>query len=454
MEIPPPTPPLKKAKLTKGPVGKLIIGMTIPIIFGMMAMVLFNLVDTYFVGQLGSLELAALSFTFPVIMVIASLAGGLGMGSAALISHAIGRESHDEVKRITTDSIILSLIFVIVFAAVGILTIDPLFTLLGAGPDVLPLIHSYMFIWYAGVSFVVIPMVGNNAIRATGDTKTPALIMLAGVLVNAILDPILIFGLFGFPALGIEGAAIATVFARFLTLLVAIWFLYFKEDMITLRIPPLRELWESWKQILHLGLPSAGTRMVFPIAVGIIMGLIAEYGNEAVAAFGIASKIEFLALTIVISLATALGPFVGQNWAAGKHKRVHEGIVYSEKVSIGIGLIFFVILAVFAAPIASLFTDNPAIISATTLYLLVVPVCYGLLGIFIISTIVLNTIKRPMTSVALTIVQMFILYLPLAYAGSIYFGLLGIFAGISLAFIISGIISKGVLMAVLAHKGR
>jgi putative MATE family efflux protein len=452
MDAPAPTSTPKKAKLTQGPVGKLILGMTIPMIFGMMGMVLFNLVDTFFVGQIGSLELAALSFTFPVIMVIASLAGGLGMGSAALISHAIGRESHKEVQRLTTDSLILSLLFVIVFAVVGILTIDPLFTLLGAGPDVLPLINSYMFIWYAGVSFVVIPMVGNNAIRATGDTKTPSLIMLAGVFVNAILDPILIFGLFGFPALGLEGAAIATVFARFLTLLVAVWFLYFKEDMITLRIPPLRELWDSWKQILYLGLPSAGTRMLFPVAVGIVMGLIAAYGNEAVAAFGIASKIEFLALTIVISLATAVGPFVGQNWAAGKHGRVREGIAYSEKVSMGIGFIFFVVLAVFAAPIASIFTDDPEIISVTALYLLVVPVCYGLLGIFIVSTVVLNTIKKPLESAALSIVQMFLLYLPLAYAGSVYFGLLGIFAGISIAFIISGIISKGVLMALLAKK--
>ena len=133
----------------------------------------------------------------------------------------------------------LALLVVGAFIVVGMLTIDPMFRLLGADETTLPLVRQYMTIWYPGMIFVVVPMVGNNAIRATGDTKTPSFIMLAAVAINIVMDPILIFGLGPFPAMGIQGAAIATVLSRATTLVIAIWVLYHRENMITLRRPAL-----------------------------------------------------------------------------------------------------------------------------------------------------------------------------------------------------------------------
>lgn len=442
--------PTNKPRLTEGPVAKTLLNLTIPMIFGMVGMVAFNLVDTFFVGQLGTQELAALSFTFPIIMVIGSLAMGIGTGASAVISQAIGRGDHHKVQRLTTDSLILSFLLVTFFVATGMLTIEPLFRLLGAEPDIVPLIKEYMVIWYPGVLFVIIPMVGNNAIRATGDTKTPSAIMLVAVVVNIVLDPILIFGLGPFPRLELAGAAIATVLARAITLVVALWVLYYRDRMMTFEVPDTKEVIDSWKSILYIGLPVAGTRLLSPVAMGVVYAMVAFYGHEAVAAFGVGIRIEFFALTVVFALSTVIGPFAGQNWGARKYDRLYQGVKYSNIFSLVWGAAMFAILALAAEPIASLFNDDPQVISSTVLFLRIVPIGYALFGFFLISTMILNVLNKPMPAALLMVIQMFGLYIPLAYVGSYLFGLTGIFAAVVLAYSLSGLASHFVLKRVLA----
>lgn len=437
-----------KAQLIDGPVGKILFNLTVPMIIGMVGMVAFNLVDTFFVGQLGSQELAALSFTFPIVLVIGSLAMGIGVGASAVISRAIGKGDHNKVQRLTTDSLVLSFGLVAFFVLFGLGTIGPLFGLLGASPEIVSLIREYMVIWYPGVLFVIIPMVGNNAIRATGDTKTPSAIMLVAVVVNVVLDPLLIFGWGPFPMLGLAGAAIATVLARAITLFVAIWVLYYRDKMVTLELPAFKTIIDSWKSILYIGLPVAATRLLFPVAIGVITALIATYGHEAVAAFGVGTRIEFFAMTVVFALSTVIGPFVGQNWGAGQYDRVNQGIKYSNIFSMAWGVAMFIILATAARPLAQLFNDDPIVISTTMLYLWIVPLGYALFGVFQISTITLNVLNRPIHAAVLMVVQMFGLYIPLAYVGSYLFGLTGIFAAIVLAYSLTGIASHFVLQRV------
>ncbi|MCK4447261.1 MAG: MATE family efflux transporter, partial [Candidatus Marinimicrobia bacterium] len=312
----------KRAILIEGAIGKLLVKLTIPMVFGMISMIIFNLVDTLFVGRLGTKELAALSFTFPVVLVIHSLALGLGIGASAVISRAIGEGNHHKVQRLTTDGLGLAVIIVAFFVIIGLFTIEPLFRLLGATPELLPLIKDYMKIWYFGMLFVIFPMIGNNAIRATGDTKTPAIIMMFAALINTILDPILIFGLGPFPRLEIAGAAIATVISRAITFIVALYVLSHREKMITLAKTTAKSVFDSWRQILYIGLPTAGTRMIIPIGIGVITRLIASYGAEPVAAFGVSSRIEFFAVSVIAALSAVLAPFVGQNWGASKYDRV------------------------------------------------------------------------------------------------------------------------------------
>lgn len=417
-------------------------------IFGIVGMVAFNLVDTFFVGRLGTSELAALSFTFPVVLVINSLALGLGIGASAVISRAIGEGDQHKVQRLTTDSLILAVLFVAFFVVIGLLTIDPTFRLLGASPEILVLVKQYMSIWYIGSIFVVVPMVGNNAIRATGDTKTPSAIMLIAVTLNFIMDPLLIFGIGPFPRLGLAGAAITTVIARAVTFVVALYVLYFRDKMLTLAFPKLKVVYDSWKRILYIGIPTALTRMVVPLGIGVITRIISSYGSEAIAGYGVAIRIQFFSMTAIRALASVIGPFVGQNWGARKYERIDQGIAKSRNFSLIWGFGVCAVLALAARPIASIFNDNAMVVSTTTLFLRIVPLGYGFFGITILSFSALNVLNKPLHAALLSIMHM-ILFIALALLGSYLLGITGVFVASAAAYCIAGIGSYFVLKIVV-----
>lgn len=424
----------RKAQLVEGPVSRLLFKLTFPMIFGMFGMVAFNLADTYFVGQLGTLELAAMSFTLPVVMVVSSLALGLGIGTSALVSRAIGEGDHAKVQRLTSDCLSLSLLVVAGAVIVGVSTITPLFRFLGATPDILPLITQYMQVWYLGMIAVVVPMVGNNAIRATGDTTTPSIIMLVAVFVNITLDPLLIFGIGPFSRMELAGAALATVFGRAITLCVAVWILAVRDRMISFRPPPVKMMLDSWRKVLFIGLPAAATNMLLPISAGIVTKLIAAYGPEAVAGFGVATRVEMFALMVVAALSTVLGPFVGQNWGARRYERVLLGITRSQQFSLIWGGIMVLLLALSGRSIAALFTNAPLVISTAATYFWIVPLGYGAQGVLRLSTTTLSVLNKPLHSALFTLIQAFGLYIPCAYLGSRLFGIPGIFSASAMSY--------------------
>ncbi len=310
----------KSKMIVEGPIGRVLFELTTPMIFGILGLVAFNLADTYFVGKLGTIQMAALAFTFPVVLVFNSINLGIGIGASVVISKAVGMKECDRVVRLTTDSLSLGLLIAASALIIGELTIDPLFGLLGADKEVMPYITQYMRIWYAGVPFVVIPMVGNNAIRALGDTKTPSIIMMIAAGMNMLLDPILIFGLGFIPSLGVAGAALATVLSRTVTFSVALYVLGFRERVISLRNIRLIEVFGSWKSILFIGLPNAIAKMIIPLGAGIITGLIASLGIEAVAGFGVATRVEYFAMAVVMALSSIYTGFCWPKFWSKKNR--------------------------------------------------------------------------------------------------------------------------------------
>jgi len=422
-----------EAKLVNGPVGNTLVRMTVPMFFGILGIMIFNLTDTFFVGRLGTRELAAMSFTFPVVFIIGSIALGLGVGASSAVSRAIGEGDRHKVQRLTTDALMLSLIIVISFALVGILTIEPLFRLLGAPENILPLIKGYMTIWYPGVAFVIIPMVGNGAIRATGDTKTPSMIMLAAGFVNIVLDPLLIFGIGPFPRWELQGAAIATVIARAVVLVIAFWVLYWREKMISLVPPSFKEGLQSWKQVLYVGVPAAGTNLIIPVSLGVITRLVASYGPEAVAGLGVASRVEAFTLTVFMALGSVMVPFVGQNLGAKRWDRVQTAVRLSQRFALIWGSTAFLLLIFLAKPIARLFNKDPRVVSTIVTYLLMVSVSYSFQGIAMLAGSTFNGLNKPWPATTLSILRAAVLYIPLAFLGSHFWQLKGIFGAASVA---------------------
>lgn len=432
---------MNRRDLTTGSISNRLIQLSLPMMLGIISMVAFNLVDTFFVGQLGKTELAALSYTFPIIMVVFSIVQGLGIGATALISKSIGAGNKEKAARETTDSLILTVLLTGGFVIVGLLTLQPVLKLLGADGQTAELSSQYMNIWFFALFFVSIPFVGNSAIRSTGDAQTPTYIMLFAVLINAILDPVLIFGYFGFPALGLRGAAIATAISRGMTMVLSLFILIKREKLITFILPSKSVLTGCWRAILNIALPSGLARLVVPIATAVITAMLSSYGESAVAAFGVGTRIEFLASSIIIAVAASIGPFVGQNIGKGELERVKKAVRLSNRFAIIWGLIAWVILASLATQIATIFNKDADVISTVVLFLWVVPAGFGLQGVLGVINSHLNTINRPMQASLIIAVQMLIIGLPLIFLGKQLFGVSGIFAGLALTYIIGGLIS-------------
>ena len=430
-----------QARLTTGAVGRQLVDMTVPVLFGIFTMMMQGFVDAYFIGRVGDRELAALSFAFPVLMIVTSVAIGLGAGTSSVVARAIGAHDHRRARRLATDSLILSFGITAVICMVGYLTIAPLFRLLGAPEDMLPLIGGYMRILYAGVPFVVVGMVGMSSMRATGDTRLPSMLMVIAAVVNIALDPILIFGVGPVPAMGLNGAAMAALLARAAIFGGTLYLMRMRLDMLTFNKPDPGELRKSWADILHVGIPAAATNAIIPVATGVITAMLARYGTEAVAGFGVASRVESLTLVMFYAMSAVIGPFVGQNMAAGKADRIFLALRLCAIFCIGAGLVIAVLLAGLGNLIPMLFSENPNVTGVATQFLYIVPISYGAYGVVMIMNASFNGMGKPMPAVYISVARMVLIYLPLAFLGNRYFGVTGIFVAYAIANIITGIIA-------------
>jgi putative MATE family efflux protein len=395
----------------------------------------------WFIGRVGDRELAALSFAFPILMIVTSVAIGLGAGTSSVVARAIGAHNHRRARRLATDSLILSFGITALVSALGFFTIEPLFTLLGAPADMIPLIAGYMTILYAGVPFVVVGMVGMSSMRATGDTRLPSMLMVIASVANVILDPILIFGFGPVPAMGLNGAAMAALLSRAAIFAGTLYFMRMRLDMLTFNKPDPGELRSSWADVLHVGIPAAATNAIIPIATGVITAMLARYGPEAVAGFGVASRVESLTLVLFYALSAVIGPFVGQNIAAGRADRIFEALRLCMLFCVGTGLAVAVLLALSGAWLPTLFSDNPQVTDVSTLYLMIAPISYGAYGMVMIMNASFNGMGKPMPAVHISVSRMALIYVPLAFVANRFFGITGIFVAYAFANIISGVIA-------------
>ncbi len=454
MDSPVTTPAPRSAKLLQGAVPETLLRLAGPMVLGILAILLFGLVDTWYVGRLGAQALAAMSFTFPVTVVLFSVAMGVGLGATAVISAAIGQQDRKRVRRLTTHALLLANLLVVVFATVGLAGHDTIFSLLGADRELRLLIADYMVPWLLGIGLLVVPIVGNSAIRATGDTRTPSVVMLVAGLVNAALDPVLIFGLGPFPRLGLQGAALATVISWCVTFGAALWILTRRERMIEWRWPRLAELWASWKPILHVGVPAAGAQLLVPLATGVLTRLVSREGPEAVAAFGVGSRIESLALIGVSALGAAVVPFVGQNAGAARWDRVRAGVSFSIKAGLAWGVGGALLLAALAGPLGRLFSDDAAVVEGVILFLRLVPASYGPYAVALLAMAAFNGLQRPLRSASLITVRLVVLAVPLAWLGSRLWGLPGVFGALGAANLGVGVVAGlSLLQGLRAHAG-
>ncbi len=422
--------------LTQGAVTGSLFRLTAPMMLGVSSNIVVSMLEIGFIGQLGTGEVAAVTFTFPLVMILNSIALGIGIGTSSVIARNVGSGERTQVQRLGTHSVMLVASAMTLLAFLGWATIDPVFTALGATPELLPLIHSYLNVYYPSVPLFTLTMVAGNVMRANGSATIPGVVMTVGAVLQLALDPFLIFGWFGFPRLELTGAAAALAISRLGT--TAVLLLYVARGGMVLLENVAQGFVGSCRLILHVGLPAMATQLIGPVSAAIITRLLANHGEVVVAGFGVASRIEAVAVMLLFALSGSIGPFIGQNWGAKRPDRVKEGLRVTYQFCLIWGGVAALVMFLFGGTIASWVDQTGPVVDTASFYLSVVPWSYGLWGVLMMSSASFNALGKPLPSTMLSFTRMFILYIPMALLLNLLFGYNGIFVATAISNSIMG----------------
>ena len=423
------------------PVNKMLLRMSAPISLGMLSTFLFQIVDTYFVGQLGSPELAVLAYSATVYLVFVSVFMGLSVGVSSVVAKAAGAGQTSRAQGVAVVALVAVIILSVVLSGLGYLYIDPMFSALGAESAVLPLISEYMQILYLSFPFLMLGIVGSGAVRAIGITKETEIIFAIAGVINLVFDWLLIFGHGPFPELGLAGAAYATAMS-FVFIFIGVMVIMFKHGLLGLG--HVKQGLSGLREILRFSVPTISMQILVPATAMFITFLLSGFGSEAVAAFGVASRIEALALIGIFAVSMSLTPFIAQNFGAGEHDRIDQAVVFGGKASIYLGLVLFTVLALLGPHIAKVFSGDPAVIRFVGLYFKIVAFSYGFQGIVNVTVAIFNGLQLPETALRIMAVRTFVIVFPLLFVGSI-FGLTWLLVALALGNILAAIYAARVM---------
>ena len=429
-----------KAKLVQGKPSTAIISMMAPMVIGLLVMIGNGLVDAYFVGKLGYAQLAAVSYAFPVWFIVSGIVMGLGVGTSSLVSRAIGSDDRNSVTEIATHSIILAVLTGFFVILAGLSSIDSLFGLLGANEETMPYVQEYMKVYYWGGLFMTVPIIGNSVLRALGDAKTPSVLMAMSAVINAVLDPILIFGWLGMPALGVQGAALASVIANIIFLIASLAVLIYRDRLIQFKNHSTKALFNSWKKILHVGIPAIASNLIAPVSSALVLALVSSYGRAAVAAVGLAGRIEAFIIVLFMALGGATTPYVGQNFGAKRFDRLRSGFKFSARLSLVYVLFCIGFFYYFSEPVLHVFTKDNEVILIAKMQLMICPLGYGFLGLAAMCNGSFNAFGKPMPAMTISISRTLVFYVPMAYFLASLYGIKGVFIGPVISNVFAGIL--------------
>lgn len=428
-----------KGNLREGSITRHLTRLTVPMIWGIAAIISFQLVDIYFIGKLGTEALASITFTFPFTYAFLTLMISAGIAMSSVFSRLIGAKGDKETRsRTVMHGMMFTLVLTLILTVMGYVLVDPIFKLMGANEAQLGMIHEYLDVWFFSVPFLIVPMVGNSALRAAGDAVWPAIIMTLIAIINIVLDPFFIFGLYGFPEMGIAGAAMATVIANAVAFFVGLYIYIVKRELTSLCwIFKVKHIMETIKSMAVIIVPVSITQLIQPIVNAVIIALLANYGSEAVAGMGVASRVEAFSFIVLMALSTGLSPIVGQNFGARLFDRVKETMRKAIWFACLWSFAIAIILLFAGQFIAGLFSSEPEVIRVAYLYFMIVPISYAFANLVTGWSSAFNAMGMPKRSLVMLVVKMIVLLIPSVYVGS-HFGIWGIFLAIACVNIIAG----------------
>jgi len=414
------------SEVLQGNISSYILKQSGILLLGVLLLASFMLIDVYFISQLGSDSLAAVSYATPVMSLLVSLLLGMGAGMVVVVSNAAGSNNLFLLRQYLTSSVSLSLL-VGFFLLVALVSGSAfLFGQLGADGEVLTQLLAYFDVLSLGMFFLSLLVCVTSLARALGNHKLLTYTMLLLVVVNATLDPLLIFGYWGFPRLGIAGAAWATTLAIFVSMWLPLPFLW-KELRKSRNSGWRLGFFFHWKRIMAMAFPIVLANGLVPLGNTVFVRLLSEFGDATVAAYGAGSRIDMLVILSFTSLTAVMAPFIGQNLGAGEQDRAYRGFRYGVVYAVFFGFVAAGAAFLFHDNISHVFATNASVFRSLSDYLLIVPWGYAANGFVMISLTTLNVHQRPWWATGVALGHLFLFYLPIAYGATLagsYYGVL------------------------------
>jgi len=398
--------------MSTAPVSRAILKMSLPVVLGMMVSVVYNLVDTLFIGMLkDELQLAAASISTPIFMLLMALATIVSTGAASYISRSIGKKDVEEADRTLNTGILICVLLAIVIMTAGIIWIKPLVIGMGASEDVYPYAYQYILVMLIGAIPVMLNYAGGQLLRSEGAAMPAMFGMMIGTVANIVLDPLFIFVF----KMGILGAAIATVLGNACALIYYI--IYYTSGKSMLKVHPKYISGKSliWKEIFFIGIPACLSQLLAGVAMIILNNRAANYGDTVLAGMGISSKLLYIGTFIFMGFAAGCQPLVGYNYGAKNYDRVKKifktGMLMTFAIGVGLWLIFF-----FGARIAvSCFTPIEAVIEEGAAVFKISIFAFLVLGPQMLATTGIQAFGKAGLSLILSITRQGIFYVPLMF---------------------------------------
>ena len=408
--------------LAEAPVLQAIFAMAIPVMLGMVVEIFYNLVDTFFIGMLDDVnQLAASNLGFPFFFIIMALGGVIGVGASSVISRYLGMKKTKEAGEVVGLSFFLIAIIGVAVTAFALIFLNPILTLLGARGDVIEPTKHYLFPLIAGSVIIMANFALGIMIRAEGAPMYAMTGMMIGSVVNIIMNPIMIFVV----GLGIAGSAWATVIANACGLL---WYLFCYAKKSMLEISFKKRIWnlQYLREIFSIGIPSGLNQGLMSVSTIITNNLAAGYGATALAAMGVAGKVNSMIILLLVGLAVGCQPLFGYNYGARNRKRVVSILKTAMVVELIIGSIMLAVFTLAGKHLISIFTPLPDVVAQGTFVLTAMSCAAPVIGIIMVGMNALQAFGKAIPSLILSTGRQGLYYLPLLFLLNAVFGFHGL----------------------------
>lgn len=387
---------MKKTDLTTGSLGQHIRRIALPVSIGFFFNTMYNVVDSFYAGQISTTALAAMALSFPVFFIIIATAEGLSKGTSVLIANAAGAKDNNLQTRLTVQGFSLGVIVSLLLTFIGLKISPSLFQLLGAEGEYLSFALAYMNPIFGGTLFFIMSSMGNASLLAHGDSKTLGNVLVAGFFLNLLLNPWFLYGGFGLPAMGIAGIAWATVVINALGAGYVFGVVLKKGYLEGIDKKCFYPDWEAYKMIFKQGLPTSFNMMTIALSFFVITYFLKQYGEEVVAAFGITARVEQIAVLPTIGIGVALMSVAGQNNGAKKFDRVRESLRLCMKYGLSLILVGSIFIYWGAEWLMKFFTEDVEVIQVGVEYIQIMAFIQWTYVVTFTCTGFLQAIKRPL----------------------------------------------------------